>query len=47
VAGWADSFPCPTPVVAELGVYRDLAQLRESPTQRYPFTDVGLSGPPH
>lgn len=29
MAGWADSFPCPTPVVAELGVYRDLAQRRE------------------
>ena len=30
MAGWADSFPCPTPVVAELGVYRDLAQRREA-----------------
>ena len=44
--GWANSFPSPTPVVAEVGVYRDPARRREEPPQRYPFTGVGPSGPP-
>jgi hypothetical protein len=43
--GWANSFPCPTPVVAEVGD-GDPAQRREEAPQRYPFTGVGLSGPP-